>query len=310
MIGVIGSNGFIGRTLVDRLVTAGWPLRAYTRQVPAFSQDGVSYVLHSMTDGFDPTLFADIQTLVLLASASRPNSQGNSPLRELEQNVTPHLALFEHLKTTDVQHLIYLSSGGAIYGDRSTAYPITEDEPCTPSDAYGFGKLCIENALPMIWQGPRRRFTIIRPSNPIGKHQLGSVGAHGLVSTVLHHLRSGMPIMVQGDGRAVRDYFSATDLADLVLMAKQSSVERAVVNASSGTGLSILDVIERCASYLGVQADVRFNPGIRPAVRFNVLCNRRAAQLFGWQPKLSLTDIMAELNTALDQRDQAKGTVR
>ena len=124
---------------------------------------------------------------------------------------------------------------------------------------------------------------------------------------MLHHLRSDLPIVVQGDGSAIRDYFAATDLAELILMMINSQGHNPVVNASSGVGLSILEVIDRCAEYLGVRADVRLHPSVQPAVQFNVLCNQRAADLFGWRPKRSLTDIMAELNTALDLRDRAEG---
>ena len=180
---------------------------------------------------------------------------------------------------------------------------------------YGFGKLSIETALALIWQsesGRDRRATIIRPANPVGPHQLGHVGAHGLVTTVLHHLRQGLPVTVQGDGAAVRDYFAATDLADLILRVAQQPgagagpvVVPVVVNAGSGRGLSILQVIDQCAGYLGVRADIRFNPGLVPAVRCNVLSHRRATDLFGWQPKQDLPGILTELTQALDQRDKA-----
>lgn len=307
MIGVIGSNGFIGSSIVDLLTARGEPMRAYLRQIPTVRQAGVNYTRYSLNDAFEPANFSGIRTLVLAASASRPNSPGNTPLREFAQNVTPQLQLLEQLKATHVEHVIYLSSGGAIYGDRPSATPISEDDARIPSDAYGYGKLCIESALPIIWHGEGRRFSIIRPSNPIGKHQLSSVGGHGLFTTVLHHLRSDLPIVVQGDGSAVRDYFSAMDLAELILALIRSDGQNYVVNASSGTGLSINDVISQCEEYLGIRADVRLNPSVRPKVQFNVLCNQRAADLFGWRPKLEMADIMAELNTALDNLDKVNG---
>ena len=308
MIGIIGSNGFIGSTIVEFLADQGLPVRAYRRQIPLNLQEGVSYTRYNLNDPFSADTFSGIKTLVMAASASRPNSPGNTPMREFSLNVAPQLDLFEQLRDSDVQHIIYLSSGGAIYGDRSSATPITEDDARVPSDAYGFGKLCIEAALPMVWQGNGRTFSVIRPANPIGKHQLASVGSHGLVTTVLHHLRSGLPIVVQGDGSAVRDYFAASDLSELVATMARSAEQSAVVNASSGVGLSILEVIDHCAYYLGVRPNVQFNPSVRPAVQYNVLSNQRAAELFDWHPKRSLHSILDELNTALDQRDRVEGT--
>jgi UDP-glucose 4-epimerase len=320
VIGVIGSRGFLGRTVIDQLVAAGIAVRAYARPaagpVPAAVQAGVVCVPYDLTDSFDPAAFDGIDTLILLASATRPNSPGNTALSELALNVTPHLTLFQGLKGTGVRHLIYLSSGGAVYGDRPSDTPVAEDEHCRPADPYGFGKLCIETALALIWQGDSteqagRRATIIRPANPVGRHQLASVGAHGLVTTVLHHLRQGLPVTVQGDGAAVRDYFAATDLADLILRAAQqppagpvAGAGPVVVNAGSGRGLTILQVIDLCAAHLRVRADIRFNPGLSPVVRCNVLQTRRAKALFGWQPQRGLPDILAELTGALAERDQ------
>lgn len=302
MIGIVGSNGFIGRTVVDRFLFHGMQVRAFVRSSPAALPIDVETGFLDLSETLDPSSFSGLDTLVLLASASRPNSPGNTPSRELRDNVTPYLNLFDCLKRTNVKHLIYLSSGGAVYGDRSSAKPISESEPCIPADAYGYGKLCIERALSIEWKQEGRYYTVIRPSNPIGKHQLGSIGTHGLVSTALYNIRNGLPITVYGDGRIVRDYFSATDLADLIYLAAFGPKRNTVVNASSAEGLSILEVIEKCTNFLGIKADVKINEATQQAVANNVLCNKLAKDILDWQPRISFNKILCELNEEMDRK--------
>lgn len=316
MIGIIGSSGFIGRTIKGRLAKTGLPLRAFSRSSPEQQEtvvDHVSFIRYSMTDPYDPALFEGLNTLVLCASATRPNTPANSPQHEWLANIAPHLSLFGSLLTSDVTHIVYMSSGGAVYGNCAIGTPIDEDTPCKPVDAYGYGKLCLESSLPLIWKGESRagprRFTIVRPANPIGKYQLASVGTHGLVTTVLHQLLNDRHITVQGDGLAVRDYFAADDLADLVVAVVTSDhyTGNCIVNASSGRGMTILEVIEACATHLKTTPDIRMLPGSEPAVHYSVLNSRRAQKLFGWSPRVNFSDSLTELVDAIKTRDRDEG---
>lgn len=317
MIGIIGSSGFIGQTIRGRLAQAGLPLRAFARSAPEQPETGPDHVpltRYSMTDAYNPALFAGLGTVVLCASATRPNTPANSPEHEWVANIAPHLALFESLLTSDVTHIVYMSSGGAVYGNRTRGTPVNEDTPCKPVDAYGYGKLCLESALPLIWKGKGRaglrRFTVIRPANPIGRYQLASVGTHGLVTTVLHHLLNDSPITVQGNGLAVRDYFAADDLANLVaaVVTSEHGLGNSTVNASSGRGMTILEVIQACAAHLKATPDIRMQPGSRPTVQYSVLNSGRAQRLFGWVPRVSFSESLTELVEAIRARDKSKAS--
>ncbi len=72
-----------------------------------------------------------------------------------------------------------------------------------------------------------RRYTIIRPSNPVGLHQIQSVGVHGLFPSVLDAILHGRPVRIFGDGTTVRDYFAVEDLARLVLAADADGLAEA-----------------------------------------------------------------------------------
>lgn len=309
MIAVIGASGFIGRSLTDHLSAASRPYAALLRDPRAAGEgafdDAARVVAFEIGGDMDMSAFDGVDTVVVATSATKPNLRFNGIVNEVQKNVLPHCQLFTALTDTAVRHLIYLSSGGAVYGNIDQDRPITEAmrrRPCTP---YGYGKMCIETAIENIWQGEgpggARRYTIIRPSNPVGPHQMQSLGLHGLVPTVLYNIHHGNPVDVFGDGTTIRDYFSAHDLSRLVTTVADSdpAIGSAVINASSGTGLSINQIIDTCATALGKPATLNRIADKQPEIAYNVLDNGRAKSLFNWVPEHAIEDIVGEMTSAL-----------
>lgn len=301
MIGLVGASGFIGRTIVDDLCANGRAPRIFSRTAIADLPAQLDHRILSLDDEAggpsDGSEFAGLGSLILSVSATRPNSPGNNLSAELVRNVQPHVRLLERLRHTAVRTLVYLSSGGAIYGDRPDLSLIAEDSPLQPVDAYGFGKLSIEAAIRTLWVGGGRRYVIIRPANPVGMHQLRHAGQHGLVATALSRIAAGQPLRVLGDGGAVRDYFDASDLAVLVRRALDAdpALGNQIVNAGSGMGLSILSVIDRCCQALNMPARLDRVAAEPPAVRNNVLNCSRAQEVFGWHAATGFDETLQRL---------------
>jgi UDP-glucose 4-epimerase len=302
MIGIIGASGFIGRSLAEHMAGENIPYNAYVRSPQLIENNAFSgdhrLIGFEIGGDMDMSVFDGIETLVLSTSATKPNMQYNGLVNEVQKNVLPHCQLFTELLKTDVKHIIFLSSGGTIYGNVDQATPITEDMPRMPCSPYGYGKLCIESALENIWVGQERRYTIIRASNPVGFYQLASLGAHGLVTTTFYKILNDETISIFGDGTTVRDYFSVHDLTALILrISNHSYAESTIINASSGKGLSINEVVDACATVLGKTPKIAQDLKKQPAIQYNVLSNDKAKQLFGWSPQLEIEEIIQELNT-------------
>jgi UDP-glucose 4-epimerase len=301
MIGIVGATGFIGRSLADDLHRRGTRYRAFARNFNSVSPSAFAsadrLVPFDLKSELAVDAFRDLDTLVLLASTTKPNVGLDSYGFEAEANVAPHCHFLTRLLQTDVRHVVYVSSGGTIYGRNNSNAPIPEAAPLKPVTPYGFGKLCIETAVETIWGGAGRIWTILRPSNPVGRHQMMSVGAHGLVTTIHDRLTRQQPITVFGDGSAVRDYFAVEDFCDLVArVVARPLVASLILNASSGRGVSILDVVRACEGVLGVTADLQFQAGKQPDIPYSVLDNTRAAAALGWRPTRSLDDIIRGLS--------------
>ncbi|MEL6617686.1 MAG: NAD-dependent epimerase/dehydratase family protein [Pseudomonadota bacterium] len=306
MMGVVGASGFIGRSVSDHLAATGTPYVALMRQpdgLPADAFRGAGRVTtFSIGGAMDMDAFDGITTLVLAGWATKPGSEHGGLPGEIALNVQPYTELLTDLRQTDVQHLIFLSSGGAVYGHVDQSERIAEDHLCHPNTPYGYGKLCVEKAIQGFWTGDGRRYTIIRPSNPVGLHQIQSVGVHGLFPSVLDAILNHRPVRIYGDGTTVRDYFAVEDLARLVRAADQIDVGNTIVNASSGSGLSINQVVDICAQATGLTPERSMLTDRQPPIAYNVLDNTRAQTVFDWHPTRRVQEVAGDLAQAIKQR--------
>lgn len=283
---VLGGCGFIGSHVVDKLLAAGQYLRVMDRAPERF-RPPLADVEYIFGDYSDNTILvealADIDVVLHLASATVPGTAARDPVGDVARNLVPTIGLLENLRKLRIPRLVYLSSGGAVYGIPRQV-PTPEDHPLRPTNSYGIVKAAIENYIRMYGANEDLATTIIRPSNPYGPRQ-SNIGIQGVVATFLHQLRHGDTLQVWGDGNVVRDYIYISDLADLVVNSVLSS-NVGVYNAGSGTGISINQVISIVEAVTGRKAEVDYHP-VRPVDIPRSILDIRSAQLcLDWKPQI------------------------
>ena len=298
--GIVGVNGFIGRSVVEQIDLTSSDIVGFMRKAHLkIGRDCVIRTLDIFNSSADD--FNDLDAIVLCASATNPRTKSNSFLNELHANVLPHIHLIEQLKNTKVKHLVYLSSGGTVYGNVEKDI-IDESFPTNPLCPYGYGKVCIEEAIEEMWSGEGRKYTIIRPSNPVGKYQIQSLGAHGLVTTVYTKIKNSELIEIFGDGNTVRDFFLVSDLTKLIQkVLKSNHRNNCIINASSGIGHSINEIVETCADFFNVTPDLVYHRERKPLIKKNVLCNQLACEKFNWKPIQHIYEIIEALDYEVKQ---------
>lgn len=292
---VLGGSGFIGSHLVDALLADGHRVRVFDRQPDRFRDrlTGVDYRFGSLADVSDVVeAMAGIDVVFHLVSTSVPSTSNLDPVADIEGNLVTAVQLLDQMRRLDVRRIVFLSSGGTVYGNPRTS-PVTETHPLRPICSYGVVKVAIENYLFMYQDLYGIEPVILRPSNPIGPRQ-GHVGVQGVVPTFLRRLLDGDPIQVWGDGSVVRDYLDVTDLASLGVQAGTSGAI-GVFNAGSGIGTSINDVLSIVESVTGRKANVQFQPARSFDVQRIVLDSELARQTFGWSTTIALDESVRRL---------------
>ncbi len=195
-----------------------------------------------------------------------------------------------------LQRIVYLSSGGAVYG-RPHTVPITEHHALDPISAYGVTKVASEKYLGMYAANRGLRPIIMRPANPYGVDQ-GKVGLLGAVTTFLNLLAAGEAATIWGDGSIIRDFVHIDDLSRLMLAAVEQD-RPGVYNCGSGTGCSLIKLVDTIAAVTGRRLALRFEParGFDPPEI--VLDIEAALTTFDWRPRVALEQGVGDVARSL-----------
>jgi len=133
----------------------------------------------------------------------------------VEKNIGPTIRFLEFLQGYDDIHMIFLSSGGTLYGNPEFI-PVNESYPLNPLSFHGAGKVSIEFFLKTFSSFPGKYTTILRPSNIYGPGQRLRSG-FGVVPTMLGHILNGTIMEIWGDGTSIRDYLYIEDMITAII---------------------------------------------------------------------------------------------
>lgn len=287
---IVGGNGFLGVSLIERLRLQAAAIRVLDARAPRadFDWHGIEYVVGSLQDGtvLDEAL-AGIDTVFHLASTTVPGTSNADPVADVSSNLVGALQLTLAMQRRGIRRLVFFSSGGTVYGEPE-ALPVPEAHALKPISSYGVVKVAIENYLHMYHQLGQLDPLIIRPSNPYGARQAAG-GLQGAVAAFLARARTGEAVSIWGDGSVVRDYVYIDDLVELVVRAAPSDYCGAL-NAGSGEGCSLNRLCEVIREVTGASLPVEYLPGRAYDVKEIVLDISRATTLFDWRPATPLVD--------------------
>lgn len=306
---LVGGSGFIGRHFAERAIAAGHHVTVVSRRSGANVPPPASWLSGGMERlSRDPSLLRDVDVVCQFASVSTPASSASDPLSDVTGNLVPNIRLFDAMCAAGVKRIVYLSSGGAIYGAPLYS-PMDEDHPQRPISSYGIVKGSVERYLGLYEQLHGFRPLIVRPANPFGPRQDEST-FHGFITTMLKLAVADREATIFGDGSIVRDFVYIDDLCDLLLKGIDQGAA-GTFNCGSGAGASLLQILEAIERVIGKpirrhhEAARPFDP---PAI---VLDTAKAHRELGWAPSISLEEgILRCWNAITDPRAAAATGLR
>ncbi|NTW89230.1 MAG: NAD-dependent epimerase/dehydratase family protein, partial [Desulfobulbaceae bacterium] len=236
---VIGGTGFVGSHLVDLLHATGRVLSVIgrnaipTRPLPA----GVKYLAGDYADAyFLKGVLQGVDEVIMLAYTTVPKSSFEDPVRDILDNLPAPVKLFETACSQGLKKLVFVSSGGTVYG-KPQYLPISEDHPTHPISPYGITKLATENYAYMFHELAGLPVVTVRPGNAYGEGQKPFVG-QGFVSTAIVSILQEKEITLFGESGTIRDYVHVSDVAAGIHAALDKGMPGSCYNIGTGSGLS------------------------------------------------------------------------
>ncbi|RWE34815.1 NAD-dependent epimerase/dehydratase family protein [Mesorhizobium sp.] len=286
MIGVFGGSGFIGRNLVDRLNKTHRSFQVFSRRNVAGLHADIKIIDFERPESYREYL-KRLETVVLLVSASVPSTFANDIASEVEKNVLPYSRFLRVARSTGIRHFIYVSSGGAVYG-QPIASIITEEHPTNPISPYGCAKLMIEEMIRTMSAEGEWTYTILRASNPIGPYQSPEKG-QGLVARALDAAISNTVLDIWGDGTSLRDYIDVRDLCDVIERCVSAEIaQNEIYNVGAGRVNSVNEIVEICAAVSGIEIKKSYIESKSFLVKDVRLSIDKMVRDLGWRPKFDV----------------------
>ena len=291
---ILGGGGFLGSHLSEALLSEGHSVRIFDRpNLHRFRIFNPSELVEWFEGDFInreqvSQAVSGCDVVYHLISTTLPSSSNENPFYDVETNVLGTLHLLEAAKECGVRKIIFVSSGGTIYGIPREV-PIKESHPTQPICSYGITKLAIEKYISLFHLLHGMEYCILRLANPYGERQR-IAASQGAVAVFLDRALRHEKINIWGDGSVVRDYFHISDAVTALIKALAYKGRERVFNIGSGKGYSLNEIVETIEKQIGVVVERAYFPARAFDVPVNILDISKAAEFLNWRPKVSFAE--------------------
>jgi UDP-glucose 4-epimerase len=294
---VTGAAGFIGSTLVDRLLAMGLHVTGYDNMstgMPQFlagaqSQANFSFVNGDILDAAALTkAMAGADIVFHLAANADVRFGLEHPRRDLEQNTIGTFGVIEAARENAIKAIVF-SSTGSVYGE-APVIPTPEDAPFPiQTSLYGASKLAGEGLIAAYCEGFGMRSWIFRFVSILGERY-----THGHVFDFYRKLLADPARLdVLGDGRQRKSYLYVQDCVDAILHAIEYAAGKTnIFNLGTDEYCEVNDSIGWITGHLGLSPVLHYSGGDRGWVGDNpfIFLDTARIRSLGWKPKLTIRE--------------------
>lgn len=291
---VTGGTGLIGRQVVELLVNSGAKVTVVSLDKITLPYK-VKFIYGDLTNfDFCKKITKNIDFLFHLAgikgsidvTKTKPASFF-VPLLMMNTNV------LESARINKVKRVVYTSSIGA--------YPPAEvfkeemGSAGEPMDLFpGWAKRMAEKQIESYKiQYGLDNFAVVRPCNVYGPGDNFDPKNAMVIPTLMYRIyRKENPVIVWGDGSAIRDFAYSKDVAEGIILALHYGTKGGFVNLASGQGYSIKELVETLHSFLDF--NYQFDPTKPAGFPRRVMDISLAKELVNYNPTTSLRDGLQE----------------
>lgn len=290
---ILGATGLIGRHTIDRMLEAGHSVRAMARTPRGYAPMPQAVQCHWADWHHGPSLARALEgmdVVVHLICPIRPQRPGGGAPEDARRLLRQESAITERMlelcRKTGPSRVVFLSSGGTVYGVSDEA-PIPETHPTRPISDYGRIKLATEKCIARVAETNGLEYLILRGANGYGEYQ-DPMRNQGVVNVFLRQLARNSPIEIWGGLQTVRDYLYAGDMARAIERAAASPVTGEILNVGSGRGVALETLLQMIKTVTGTSPVLIQRAARMDDVPENTLDVAKIERVLGWRPEVNL----------------------
>jgi UDP-glucose 4-epimerase len=292
---VTGGAGFIGSTLVDRLLAEGHTVDvvddlstgSLAKLADARASAGHQLTVHQMDvrSAEVVELLARRRPEVVFHLAAQADVRVSvaDPVFDADVNVLGTLRILEGCRRAEANRVVFAASGGTLYGEPDVSeLPLKESLPHRPLSPYGVSKKAAIDYLVAYREMHSLEFAALALANVYGPRQ-DPHGEAGVVAIFAERLLRGEQVIIFGDGEQTRDFVYVDDVVDAFVRAATKG-GGLLCNIGTGRETSVNHLYQEMARQAGVEPRTENRP-LRPGelMRSAVDPSRAGIQL-GWAP--------------------------
>ncbi len=310
---VTGGAGFIGSTLVDRLLAEGHAVDvvddlstgSLANLAGARADHGHDLRVHHLDvrspDLVDLMVRRRPEVVFHLAAQADVRVSVARPTFDAEVNVLGTLQVLQGAVAAGSARVVFAASGGTLYGEPAAEdIPVRESHPHRPLSPYGVSKKSAIDYLVCYRELHELEFCALALANVYGPRQ-DPHGEAGVVAIFADRVVRGEPVTVFGDGEQTRDFVYVDDVVDAFVRGAGRG-GGLVLNVGTGHEVSVNDLVAAMGDAAGTEVVAR-HAGERPGeLRRNALDPERAGIHLGWRP---WTDLRTGVAAVLDHARSA-----
>lgn len=290
---VTGGAGFIGSHVVDTFLADGYEVVVVDDLSTGRRSNLNPAATFYQVDIRDPGLaeiFEKEQPDIVDHHAAQMDVRRSvdDPLFDADVNVLGSIKLIELARKHNVKLFIYISTGGAVYGEPEYL-PCDEAHPVNPICPYGASKHTVEHYLFMYQENYDLDYVVLRYPNVYGPRQ-DPHGEAGVVAIFSGQMLNGEQVVINGDGEQERDFVYVEDCAKANLLSVKTDNKNTIFNIGYGQGNTINEIYSNLKKITDYKLSAIHGPEKVGETRKIYLDASKARQELGWTPSIGLEE--------------------
>jgi len=289
---VTGGAGFIASNLADRLIADGHKVAIIdnlsTGSKANLNPKAAFYEM-DITDKALAKVFEKEKPDIVNHHAAQIDVRRSvrEPAFDAGVNILGSINIIENCVKHRVKKMIYISSGGAMYGEPKYV-PADENHPVIPLCPYGISKHTVEHYVELAHILDGLTYTVLRYANVYGPRQ-DPHGEAGVVGIFSENLLNGLDCTIFGDGSKTRDYVYIDDIVEANVLAMTKGDNEAF-NIGRGIETTDFEIFDNVRKSLGMKVEPKYADKRKGEIDRIALTAAKAKKILGWEPKISIEE--------------------